>query len=181
VDYESAPLSEICCGLNRYSNNFMAEMLLRSLGGFVFGPPGTESKGLNVVQKALLELGLPAPEVSLKTGSGLSRECRVSPNIFCRVLAAAFADPAMRTAFAASLAVAGQEGTLRNRMKGSSLTVRGKTGTLRDVAGFSGYVEVPTGETYGVTVLLNDVKNLHDAKSAIDAFLEEVSWGLRGS
>lgn len=181
VEYESNPLSEICCGLNRYSNNFMAEMLLRSLGGYVLGPPGNESKGLTVVRKALLELGLPAPEVMLKTGSGLSRECRVSANVFCRVLASAFADPAMRTSFAASLAVAGQEGTLRNRMKGSSLTVRGKTGTLRDVVGFSGYVEVPSGETYGVTVLLNDVKNLHEAKSAIDAFLEEVSWGLRGS
>jgi D-alanyl-D-alanine carboxypeptidase/D-alanyl-D-alanine-endopeptidase (penicillin-binding protein 4) len=179
ADYESNPLWEICCGLNRYSNNFMAEMLLRSLGGHVLGTPGTEAKGLEVVRKALLELGVPAQETELRTGSGLSRECRVSPNAFCRVLVAAHADPGLRTAFAASLAVAGQEGTLRNRMKGSSLTVRGKTGTLRDVVGFSGYVEVPTGETYAVTVLMNDVKNLQEAKSAIDAFLEEVATGFK--
>ncbi|MHC1745138.1 MAG: D-alanyl-D-alanine carboxypeptidase/D-alanyl-D-alanine-endopeptidase [Syntrophobacteraceae bacterium] len=177
VEYESNPLSEICCGLNRYSNNFMAEMLLRSVGGYVLGSPGTESKGLSVVQKALLELGVPAQEVSLKTGSGLSRDCRVSSSAFCRVLAAAYADPGLRASFSASLAVAGQEGTLRNRMKGSSLTVRGKTGTLRDVVGFSGYVEAPTGQTYGVTVLMNDVKSLQDAKSAIDGFLEEVATG----
>ncbi len=177
VEYESNPLSEICCGLNRYSNNFMAEMLLRCVGGYVLGAPGTELKGLSVVQKALLELGVPAQEVSLKTGSGLSRECRVSPNAFSRVLVAACADPGLRMPFSASLAVAGQEGTLRNRMKGSSLTVRGKTGTLRDVVGFSGYVETQAGATYGVTVLMNEVKSLADAKSAIDGFLEEVAAG----
>lgn len=177
VEYESNPLSEICCGLNRFSNNFMAEMLLRSMGGYVLGAPGTELKGLSVVQKALVELGIPGQEMSLKTGSGLSRECRVSPSAFCRVLAAAYADPGLSVPFSASLAVAGQQGTLRNRMKGSSLTVRGKTGTLRDVVGFAGYVEAPTGMTYGVTVLMNDVKSLADAKSAIDGFLEEVASG----
>lgn len=180
VVYESSPLSEICCGLNRFSNNFMAEMLLRSLGGYVFGAPGSEVKGLEVVRRALLELGVRPGELTLKTGSGLSRECRVSASVFCRVLAAAHADPAMQIPFAASLAVAGQVGTLRNRMKGSTLTVRGKTGTLRDVAAFSGYVEAPGGQAFGVTVLLNDVSHLQEAKSAIDAFLEEAAQGLKG-
>ncbi len=175
VELESNPLSEICCGLNRYSNNFMAEMLLRDVGAYVFGPPGTEVKGLDVVRRALVELGVSASEVSLKTGSGLSRECRVSAGAFNRVLVAAYADPALRAPFLASMAVAGQEGTLRNRMKGSSLVVRGKTGTLRDVVGFSGYVEAPTGGTFAATVLMNGVRNLPEAKGGIDALLEEVA------
>lgn len=179
AEHESNPLSEICCGLNRYSNNFMAEMLLRDLGAYVLGQPATEVKGLEVVRRALLELGVPAQEVSLKTGSGLSRECRASANAFSRVLIAAYADPALRIPFAASMAVAGQEGTLRNRMKGSSLTVRGKTGTLKDVVGFSGYVETPTGQTFGATVLMNEVRNLPEAKAAIDALLEEIASGPR--
>lgn len=50
VSYESAPLGDVIYGLNRYSNNFMAEMLVRSMGGIVAGPPGTLQKGVGVIR-----------------------------------------------------------------------------------------------------------------------------------
>jgi serine-type D-Ala-D-Ala carboxypeptidase/endopeptidase (penicillin-binding protein 4) len=174
VEYESPPLADLLYGLNRYSNNFMAEMLLRNLGGSVLGPPGTVDKGVSVVHKALSEIGIPLEEVSLDSGSGLSRECRVSTQAFCRILTSAYQDRSISSELLSSLAVNGQEGTLRKRMLGSGIEVRGKTGTLRDVVSFAGYVSEPGKGTFVVAILLNDVKNRWEAREALDSFLQEL-------
>jgi serine-type D-Ala-D-Ala carboxypeptidase/endopeptidase (penicillin-binding protein 4) len=181
VSTESPPLAEMIHGLNRYSNNFMAEMLLRSLGGCGLGPPGTAAKGLAVLGKTLREIDIPEREVQLHSGSGLSRRCLASPQAFCRVLLKAYGDPSVGREFFASLAVNGQEGTLRNRLVRTDTAIRGKTGTLNDVVAFSGYVADPTGELCAVTILLNQVTNLVEAREALDSFLEDVAaLGTKG-
>lgn len=171
----SPPLAETIHGLNRYSNNFMAEMLLRSLGGHILGPPGTGAKGLAAIGKSLRRIDIPEEEVRLHSGSGLSRRCLASPRAFCRVLLKAHEDPAMGREFFESLAVNGQEGTLRNRLRRTGAIIRGKTGTLNDVVAFSGYVTDLAGELSAVTILLNQVTNFTEAREAVDAFLEDVA------
>ena len=181
VTAQSPPLVEMIHGLNRYSNNFMAEMLLRSLGGHILGPPGTAAKGLAALGKILREIGIPEQEIQLHTGSGLSRQCLASPRAFCRVLLKAYEDPAMGREFFESLAVNGQEGTLRNRLLRTGAVIRGKTGTLNDVVAFAGYVTDLKGELCAVTILLNQLTNLVEAREALDAFLEDVaSTGVMG-
>ncbi len=118
----------------------MAEMLLKSLGGYVAGAPGDSGKGIAVVRTTLREAGIPDEIETLDCGSGLSRFCRISPETFCRLLAAAWNDNGIREEFISSLAANGEQGTLRRRMHQPGLTVRGKTGTLNDVIGFAGYV-----------------------------------------
>jgi serine-type D-Ala-D-Ala carboxypeptidase/endopeptidase (penicillin-binding protein 4) len=177
---ESRPLGETIYGLNRYSNNFMAEMLLRSLGAQILGPPGTAAKGIAVIGKTLREIGIPEQEFRLSSGSGLSRQCLASPQAFCRLLLKAYEDPSMGREFFGSLAVNGQEGTLKHRLLQTGATIRGKTGTLNDVVGFSGYVTDPKGELCAVTILLNQVTNLLEAREALDAFLEGVA-GMENS
>jgi len=172
---ESRPLGQMIYGLNRYSNNFMAEMLLRSLGGAILGPPGTAAKGIAVIGRTLGEIGIPEHEVRLTSGSGLSRQCLASPQAFCRVLLKAYEDPSIGREFFDSLAVNGQEGTLRHRLLRTGVTIRGKTGTLNDVVSFSGYVADPKGGLCAVTILLNQVTNLLEAREALDAFLESVA------
>jgi D-alanyl-D-alanine carboxypeptidase/D-alanyl-D-alanine-endopeptidase (penicillin-binding protein 4) len=171
---ESRPLGDLLYGLNRYSNNFMAEMLLRSMGAVIMGKPGTAGKGLAAVQMSLRSLGVPENEVNLDSGSGLSRECRVSPRAFGLVLAGAYRDPSISSPFLASLAVNGEDGTLRNRMCGSGATIRGKTGTLSNVAGFAGYVSAPGEDGYVAVVLLNGVQNLWQAREAMDSLLQDI-------
>jgi len=173
---ESAPLSELVATMNKHSNNFMAEMLLKGLGGYVEGSPGTSAKGISVIRSALNASGIAEETGMLNCGSGLSRFCRISPDTFCRLLAAAWQDPVIAEDFTASLAVNAEEGTLRKRMRKPGLTVRGKTGTLNDVIAFCGYVSGPSGKVYAVTVMLNDVKDRFKARQAIDSFLEEVAF-----
>jgi D-alanyl-D-alanine carboxypeptidase/D-alanyl-D-alanine-endopeptidase (penicillin-binding protein 4) len=174
IVHQSQPLGDLVYGLNRYSNNFMAEMLLRSMGARVMGAPGTARKGLAVIRKTLHALGIREAEAHLDNGSGLSRECRVSPDVFCRVLLSAYQDPAISAPFLSSLAVNGEDGTLRNRMCRPGVIIRGKTGTLNNVVGFAGYVEDPGKEIYAAVVLLNGIPNLGEARDAMDAFLEDV-------
>lgn len=174
--YDSPPLSEIVSVLNKYSNNFMAEMVLRSLGGYIAGAPGTSAKGIAVVGAALREADIPEETGVLDCGSGLSRLCRVSPQTFCRLLYAAWNDQTIRDEFVSSLAANAEEGTLRRRMHKPGLIVRGKTGTLNDVIGFAGFVSVPSGRTYAAAIMLNDVRDRFKARQAIDTFLEEVGF-----
>jgi D-alanyl-D-alanine carboxypeptidase/D-alanyl-D-alanine-endopeptidase (penicillin-binding protein 4) len=176
ASYCSPPLSELISGLNRYSNNFMAEMLLRSLGGVVAGEPGTSEKGIAVVRTCLREAGIPDEISTLNCGSGLSRFCRVSPAMLCRLLVAAWNDKGIREEFISSLAVNGGRGTLKRRMCKPGLTVRGKTGTLNDVIGFAGYVTGPSGNTCAAAVILNEVRDRARARQAVDSLLERVAF-----
>lgn len=171
----SPTLAQTIHGLNRYSNNFMAEMLLRSLGASALGPPGTEAKGIAAVNKVLQSLGATTAACVLKSGSGLSRECRMSPRTLSRILVSAYSDPTSGPTFMESLAVNGEEGTLRRRLNRSAVTIRGKTGTLRDVVGFAGYVSSPDRPSYGVVILLNGVRDPQKAKEAVDSFLESLA------
>lgn len=178
----SPPLNELLKGLNRYSNNFMAEMLLRAMAGRIMGLPGSAEKGLVVIDNNLTQLGVPPATcgINLHSGSGLSRVCRVSPDAFIKVLTAVYADPALAPDFLASLAVNGGEGTLRNRLKRAPVVVRGKTGTLANVVSFAGYVTDESGTTWAATVILNDVTNLWAAREAVDTFLEGIPNFLSG-
>jgi D-alanyl-D-alanine carboxypeptidase/D-alanyl-D-alanine-endopeptidase (penicillin-binding protein 4) len=176
VSYDSPRLVELISGLNRYSNNFMAEMLLKSLGGYVAGAPGDSQKGIAVVRTTLREAAIPEEIGTLDCGSGLSRFCRISPETFCRLLAAAWNDDEIREEFISSLAANGEQGTLKRRMHEPGLKVRGKTGTLNDVIGFAGYVSGPSGQTYAAVVMLNEVRDRFKARQAVDSLIEQVAF-----
>ncbi len=176
MTYESDPLEEMLFGLNRYSNNFMAEMLLRAMGAHAHGEPGTREKGIRVVQARLQEMGVEAGDFSLFGGSGLSRDCRVSARVFSKILLDAHHDIQDGPKFIDSLAINGQDGTLRRRLKDSFVTLRGKTGSLKDVVAFSGYVSAPGQGIYAVTILLNKVKDSVKARDSLYKFLEELPY-----
>ena len=177
--YESPPLGELLYGLNRYSNNFMAEMLLRSLGGATAGYPGTSLKGLDAVKKSVRELGIPEQEAVTASGSGLDRISRVSPAAFCTLLFSAWGDPVLGPVFFASMAENGCSGTLCRRLIRPGLVVRGKTGTLSDVVGFAGVVSPASGGQYIVAVMLNGVKDVSAARAILDALLETDFAGIQ--
>ncbi len=179
VVHESEPLGDLLFGLNRFSNNFMAEMLLRALGAKVYGEPGTKQKGIRVVEGHLRSMGISPSGFSIDSGSGLSRLCGVSARAFSRILVDFHHDFDHGPKFMASLAMNGHTGTLRRRLRESPVTLRGKTGSLRDVVAFSGYVHAPGEEILAVTVLLNDVKNSREAREVLYRFLEQLPSNLK--
>jgi D-alanyl-D-alanine carboxypeptidase/D-alanyl-D-alanine-endopeptidase (penicillin-binding protein 4) len=149
---ESPPLATIIRFMDRESDNFTAEMLLKQLGA-VASDHGTSATGATVVTQALSQAGVPLTGVRIVDGSGLSRLDRLTANAVAGILKAAWADPAVRPAFVAALPVAGVNGTLEDRLRRPPARGRvlAKTGTTDIASALSGYV----GTRFVFTVLQN--------------------------
>ena len=147
----SPPLSELVKPFLKNSINFLGDAFLKQLGTTESG--SLRSDGLRQLENHLrLSLG-DIHNLSLHDGSGLSRTARVSPELLLQYLAALTRKPYFRTIYAA-LPIAGIDGTLKNRMKGSPAegTLRAKTGTLDGVYNLAGYV--PDGKDFIPFVIL---------------------------
>jgi D-alanyl-D-alanine carboxypeptidase/D-alanyl-D-alanine-endopeptidase (penicillin-binding protein 4) len=138
--------------MDRESDNFTAEMLLKQLG-LAELDRGTSAAGATVVMQTLAEAGVPMTGVRIVDGSGLSRLDRLTTNALGSLLKVAWADPAVRPALLAALPVAGVNGTLQHRL--SKPPARGrvlaKTGTTDSASSLSGYV----GDRYAFAVMQN--------------------------
>ncbi len=143
-----------------YSNNFFAEMLIKDLGAH-FGAAGTTRAGTVVVKRYARGLGSGVHAVD---GSGLTRRNRVTPAQVARFLSAMRKTPAADE-FAESLPVAGREGTVAHRMRGTAAAgrCRTKTGTLSGVSALSGYCFNADGKVMAFSILNNRVRSLYEA------------------
>jgi D-alanyl-D-alanine carboxypeptidase/D-alanyl-D-alanine-endopeptidase (penicillin-binding protein 4) len=149
---QSPPLGAIIRFMDRESDNFTAELLLKQLGA-VDLERGTSAAGASVVMQELAEAGVPMTGVRIVDGSGLSRLDRLTANALAAILKAAYADPTIKPAFVASLPVAGINGTLEDRLRKAPTRGRvlAKTGTTSDASALSGYVST----RYVFTVMQN--------------------------
>ena len=127
--------------MDRESDNFTAEMLLKQLG-LAEVDRGTSAAGASVVMKTLAGAGVPMTGVRVVDGSGLSRLDRLTANALGSLLEIAWADPVVRPALLAALPVAGVNGTLQHRLRKPPARGRvlAKTGTTNDASSLSGYV-----------------------------------------
>lgn len=138
---DSAPLSEIVRYMDRESDNFTAEIVLKQLGA-IENTVGTSAGGAAYARRLLAEAGVPLAGVRLTDGSGLSLLDRLTVRALAGILRSAWADPEVRPAFVAALPVAGINGTLSDRMRRPPArgNVLAKTGTTFQASALSGYV-----------------------------------------
>ena len=152
--HRSPPLALAIRGINKFSNNVMSRNLLLTLGAERFGAPGTRDKGRRAIAAWLEREGIEAPHLWVANGSGLSREARVSARGLGRILLAGERSR-FRPEFAASLAIASLDGTMRRRLSRhpEALGARIKTGLLNGVRAMAGYVRTQRGRTFAVVTL----------------------------
>jgi serine-type D-Ala-D-Ala carboxypeptidase/endopeptidase (penicillin-binding protein 4) len=138
---ESAPISRIVRFMNRESDNFTAELLLKQLGA-IDSANGTSAAGALAVRRVLHEAAIPLAGVRIVDGSGLSPRNRLTAAALIGILVSAWNEPIMRASFVQSLAVAGVNGTLDHRMERPPVrgAVLAKTGTTSESSALSGYV-----------------------------------------
>ena len=154
--------------MNRESDNFVAEMVLKALGAEI-GASGTTAAGAAAARAGLAEAQIPLGGARLADGSGLSRLDRLSAASLVAILRGADADGSIRDAFLSSLAVAGVSGTLERRLdrRPTYGQVIGKTGTTRIASSLSGFVR----GKYAFAVLQNgNPVPAWTARAAQDAF-----------
>lgn len=166
-------LDFIVKGLNNFSNNYIADMLLKRMGsafpasGLADQPgSGTESSGLKVLERYLKsQVGIKTPFV-LKNASGLSFENRLSAGQINQILLRMAKSLDVFPEFFASLPAAGRDGTLKKRFQnneGKSLAanIRAKTGTLtspRSVSSLAGYVKTPNDGLLAFAIIGNGIE-----------------------
>ncbi len=149
---DSPTLDAIVRWMDRVSDNFVAEMLVKELGAVQAGK-GTTAAGAGVVTGLLAQAGVPLDGVRLVDGSGLSLLDRLTPNALVGLLSVMWQDMEVRLDLLTSLPIAGRTGTLEDRMRSGPATgvVRAKTGTTSNASALSGYV----GDRYVFSVLQN--------------------------
>lgn len=156
--HESKALADLVEDMNKESNNFMAESILKTIGAETAGPPGTTEKGAAAVKRYLAGLGVKTEGLVIADGSGLSSKDRLSSDTLARVLLASYRNFQTFPEFTASLPVGGVDGTLDHRMIGSPATrnIRAKTGYINGVSALSGYAHNAGGRMLVFSVLVNN-------------------------
>jgi D-alanyl-D-alanine carboxypeptidase/D-alanyl-D-alanine-endopeptidase (penicillin-binding protein 4) len=154
---ESQPLRDIAAVMMKVSQNLYAETLFKAAGRAVKGA-GTAQAGRTAVLETLREWKLDETALVMLDGSGLSRYDYVSANLIAGILGHLYSDPQHRDAFTASLAIAGKDGTVTNRLKRTRAegNARVKTGSISNMRALSGYVNTRDGEPVVFSIIAND-------------------------
>jgi D-alanyl-D-alanine carboxypeptidase/D-alanyl-D-alanine-endopeptidase (penicillin-binding protein 4) len=170
----SAPLSRVLAAMNKPSDNFLAEELLKGLGAG-FGAGGTTVAGADVAERFLQSIGV-TEGFRIRDGSGLSYQDKLTARAVLRILGAMARRPDFPV-FRRSLAIAGVDGTLKQRMRGTAAAgnVHAKTGTLNAASSLSGYVTTASGHALSFAILMNGspvpVARAHAAQDAVAVLL----------
>lgn len=172
--HESAPLAVVVQDLNKRSNNYMAEQVLRTMGAEIVGRPGTWEKGLEAVARYLAGAGLPRGSYQMTNGAGLYDSNHFSAEQLVKLLRAASRDFRLSSEYLSSLAIAGTDGTIAHRMSGTLAEryVRAKTGTLATVSCLSGFAGSPGRVPLVFSILINDIPNAAEARRIQDRAAE---------
>jgi D-alanyl-D-alanine carboxypeptidase/D-alanyl-D-alanine-endopeptidase (penicillin-binding protein 4) len=162
--HTSPPMAEILAAFLKPSQNQIGEILLKTLGREHRGM-GTAGAGVAVIDSVMHGWGLPPRLLAQADGSGLSRYNLVAPAFLVALLERESRSPHFAV-FRAALPVAGRDGTLAGRMRGTPAegNVHAKTGTLSGVRGLSGYFTTAAGEPMVFSMIVN-----HHTLSARDA------------
>lgn len=172
----SPTLSEALVPINRVSHNEYADMLLMALGSYKEKKSNFEA-GARVVKAWLEESGMQTKGLIIKDGSGLSHDNRVSAQLLVQVTKTMLTGP-NASAWAASLSIAGHDGTYRGRLTGNETDGRVlvKSGTLRDVISGSGIlVNAQDSRVYAFSLLANNMRNKKATRSALDRIVRTFS------
>jgi D-alanyl-D-alanine carboxypeptidase/D-alanyl-D-alanine-endopeptidase (penicillin-binding protein 4) len=162
----SPPLRAILPALEKPSQNQIAEILYKTLGLEKTGV-GSADSGRVVLERQLAAWGAEPDGYLIRDGSGLSRYGYLSPETLVRVLDKIRADTAFHV-FYDALPIAGLDGSLRNRMKGTAAAgkIHAKTGSVANARSLSGYALTADNHMLIFSLLAN---NWITSQTAVDS------------
>jgi D-alanyl-D-alanine carboxypeptidase/D-alanyl-D-alanine-endopeptidase (penicillin-binding protein 4) len=169
-EHIALPLVEAVRVVNKISQNLHAELLLRTVAKEKTGEGSTEA-GLRYALEFYKSIGIAEADVALFDGSGLSRRNLVTPRAVLQLLAWVAQQP-WGEVYLSTLPVAGKDGTLAERLKGTPAAgrIRAKTGTLANTNALAGFATSVAGHRV-VFAIFGNTHNLRgrDATSIVDA------------
>ena len=141
-------LDSMVVNLNKSSDNLSAELTLKTLCAVRRGIPASVEGGVYLINEFLDSLGIDTTKYFIADGSGLSFHNLLTAEMITQLLTAMTDRADIFPLFYESLPIAGVDGTIRSRMKGTLAegNLRAKTGTISGVSSLSGYVTTLDGE-----------------------------------
>jgi len=155
--WQSITLRELLPHFEKPSQNQIGEALLRTMGGVTRGVASVDS-GRAAIRDVLRGFGVPDDAWVIADGSGVSHYNYLAPDVLARTLfAIARRPPPDADVFIASLPVAGVDGTLASRLRGTAAqgNARAKTGDISGARTMSGYVTTRDGERLLFVLMAN--------------------------
>jgi D-alanyl-D-alanine carboxypeptidase/D-alanyl-D-alanine-endopeptidase (penicillin-binding protein 4) len=178
--HTSPPLLEDVRLTNKLSMNLHAELLLR-VAAREKAAATTMDDALAFATAFRQNIGIAPDEVQLTDGSGLSRGDLVTPQSVVQLLAYALRQPWGRD-FLSTLPIAGQDGTLETRMRGTAAAgrIRAKTGLVEHVNSLSGYATTRAGAHLIFSIFSNNtgkpgLEGAHAVDAICVAMVEELA------
>ena len=137
----SHPLSEVLVPMMKESDNLYAESMFFQIAAATGQRPAKAVHARQAVKSLLSKAGVRGIPYRIADGSGLSLYNYVTPELMVRLLRYAYLKRDVMAALYPALPVAGVDGTLKKRMKGSAAegNVHAKTGTLTGISSLAGY------------------------------------------
>ncbi|MDZ3831493.1 MAG: D-alanyl-D-alanine carboxypeptidase/D-alanyl-D-alanine-endopeptidase [Sphingopyxis sp.] len=172
-------LSVTMTRINKESQNLHSELMLRLVARQ--SGSGSIADGQGVMRRVMTEAGLPVTSYDFSDGSGMSTYNRITPRAAVDLLTWIARQP-WGAAWRDTLPIAGHDGTLQRRFKGTLLEGKlvGKTGSLNASRALSGYFTTRSGKTLVFSALANDMPDGTDdqATAALDRALVAIAEAL---
>jgi D-alanyl-D-alanine carboxypeptidase/D-alanyl-D-alanine-endopeptidase (penicillin-binding protein 4) len=175
--YRRRSIDSVLINLNKVSDNLSAENVLKTIAVARGGIPGSAKYGLYQSNTFLSELGIDTTKHWIVDGSGVSHYNLLTADMLVRLLTGMTKQSGVFGLFYESLPIAGIDGTLKTRMKGTKAegNLRAKTGSIGGVSTLSGYVTTADGERLAFSILMQDFilpsRHYRNAQDAIGALL----------
>lgn len=179
----SASFADVLRRMQKPSQNQIAELFFRTSGRVTSGS-GSVDSARAVAARTLAGWGVTGADAAYRDGSGLSRHDYVSPRAIVKVLDAMRRSPHFAV-YRDALPIAGVDGTIRNRMKGTPAqgNARGKTGTLDKARSLSGYVTTADQQLVLFSLLCNNytvpTREVERVQDALVTMLASRSLGVQ--
>jgi len=173
AEVESKPVEFMLADMNKFSNNFVAEMLTKNVAA-LFEKPATLKTGMKKVNEHLKSEGFGDKEFIVENPSGLTRENRMTTLALWKLLARREKDFRSMPEFLNSFPIAGVDGTLKRRLKGDKTfrQIRAKTGLLNGVTSLAGYASEPNGPPSAFAFIYNGPGDSSRVRSVMDQIFE---------
>ncbi len=169
AEAESKPIEHILQDMNKFSNNYIAEMLTKNIA-VQHSELGTITNGMRYIHEYLQKLGIRKDQFELSNPSGLTRENKMTAEDLWKVIKDMKDQFQYQPDFMMSLPIAGVDGTLKKRMKETPAErwVRAKTGFLTGVVSLAGYAGRRDGTVIPFVFMYNGNADESEVRALFD-------------
>ena len=163
-------IDQVLLPMMKQSNNSMAESLFYQMASHRTSQPASRKQGVQCVNELISRLGLTPSHYQIADGSGLSLYNYLTPELLGNMLRFAYRNEAIYRHLLPSLPIAGEDGTLRKRMRGTRAqgNVKAKTGTVEGVSTLSGYCTTAAGHVLCFSIMNQGIRHTSTGRNFQD-------------